>query len=151
MSALCHLMPYMVPSYKNLCFVTSDHLNIEYNEKTNPRWKISPIYVMLQKSCWFSYPTYSPQGLNTLLIMIRRPNRRGIHQITFVRGFPCRNLFICFNRGQNSATNLLPITRKWSIMMAWIRSRTGPPGPTILFSFNYFLSNFMPLINNRNL
>ncbi len=120
-------MPYMVSPYKNPCFVTSDHLNIEYNEKTNPRWKISLSYVMLQKSCWFSYPTYIFQGPNTLLIMILGPNRRGIQQITFVRGFPCLNLFVCFNREQNSATSLLSITHQWLIMMVWIRSRNGCP------------------------
>jgi hypothetical protein len=132
-------MPYMLSPYKNPCFITSDHLNIEYNEKTNPRWKISPSYVMLQKSCWFSYPTYIFQGPNTLLIMILGPNRRGIQAITFVRGFPCLNFFICFNREQNSATSLLSITHKWLIMMVWIRSRNGPrdqmdrPGPVRRF------------------
>ncbi len=153
----------MVSSYKIPCFVTSDHLNIEYNEKTNPRWKIWPSYVMLQKSCWFSYPTHISHGSNTLLIMILRLNRRTVQSINFVTGFPGLNFFISIDREQNSATSLLSVTHKWLIMMVWIRPWNGPPGPaqhTSFFGprepsfysfFYYFLSNLMTLINNRNL
>ncbi len=63
------------------------------------------IILVFQKSCRFSYPTYIFQGSNTLLIMILRPSWCGIQPTASVKGFPFLNIFICFNRVNDSTPN----------------------------------------------